>query len=115
MDNIASNASIAQKIYRYVLDNPRCKRSDIAAFLGLSVSTTSNYLTRMHEAGKIARHDNKGCRRNGVLWEVGGEDSIDSKIGVPQQTTVSTWAPCTLRDPLTAALFGMGSAERGNK
>lgn len=103
--------TMAEQVYQYIQDHPRCNRVEIAKYVGLGKSTVNGYLSRLRDAGRIRRHRYEGGRKNGVQWEVGREEGmvavgVDLQIGLPRQRTVTTWEPETRRDSMVAALFG---------
>lgn len=86
---------------------------EIAAKLGCNANTANTYCAELRARGLVhmQRTGNK------VLWIAGKDpepplERVPSKqCHMPKQTTVSTWEPHHVRDPLDALLFGPGPGQ----
>jgi hypothetical protein len=98
---------IAQ-VHRHIEKHPGCTSTELMEELDLSQSAVNMNAQRLREQGKVRRVKLPGQRA--VTWHPGREEGYvprESKEGVPKQSTVSEWEPCTVQDPLIWMSFGV--------
>jgi hypothetical protein len=104
---------IAQ-VLRHIEKHPGCTSADLAEELDLDQGIIRTHTQRLREQGKIRRVKLPGQRA--ATWHHGREEGYmprQSQEGVPKQSTVSEWTPCTVQDPLHNALFGRAPQPEG--
>lgn len=115
MPTVPYDKSIAYLVQKYVKEHPGCRCTDISRALGLNPKSVNNRLFKMRQAGHVKRKNVGAPRSVRVTWEVGAEPDVielvtdNPRDGAMSQTTVRTWEPHLLRDPMVALLFGQAA------
>jgi hypothetical protein len=97
-----------ERVRRHIVDNPGVSVREMVDALGLDAQNIRNSVCRLNANGHIRRQAPRAGEKR-VRWEAGPDQNYENRIaeyGQPKQTTVSTWEPCTLTDPMIDHLFG---------
>lgn len=98
---------VLDRIESFILNSDGVTAIQIERHTGLANSTVCAYLRELRGEGRIRVRKVEGMKARHNVWEAGVDHDFINADDVPEsRSTVKTWAPHHVRDPLVAALFG---------
>lgn len=96
-----------QSIYNEVVSNPGCTAHDVAAALGIETRLASSELSQIRRSGRLSAQRVAGDPL--THWFVRSIARGPALPDSPCCIILKTWMPCTVRDPLITAFFGVAA------